>query len=156
MACSRDAELIQARTLLQPGAQNYTLARAVHSQVPGALIVLSVRLGNGTSEGPDLFVQNMVSDDASLDAFLASDAVGDTAVGNTSYLFLAEAPSDSLAAAATAALQSRLSMRAAAKSQVRLGFGQHFAEHQMIRNTYMVETPYPRPKLFFSRIQHPI
>lgn len=38
----------------------------------------------------------MVRSNASLDAFLASDAVGESTVGNTSYLFLARAASDEL------------------------------------------------------------
>ena len=107
---------------------NYTLttnngavASPVDAPSPGAaLVVLAVtpplaqRSAGGHSAEllPDLFVQNMVESDASLGAFLGSDAVGSDAVGNTSYLFLAHASTDADAQAVTAALRARLSAKA--------------------------------------------
>jgi hypothetical protein len=100
-------------------ASNYTLklgGRSSDPLVPNALVIMSMHLGDSTAGiGPDLFVQHMATDNASLDAFLGSDAVGLNAAANTSYLFLARAPSDAEAARATAALRDRLTARAAAK-----------------------------------------
>ena len=89
--------------------ENYTL-----TPTRGAsLIVLSIMLGNSSDgTGPDLFVQNMVTNNASLDAFLGSDAVGSDAAGNASFLFLADAQTEEEAAVATAALHTRLAARA--------------------------------------------
>jgi len=60
----------------------------------------------------DLFTQNMANANSSLDAFLNSDAVGASAVGATSYLFLAYGDTDAQAAAATGAFRERLAARA--------------------------------------------
>ena len=95
-------------------AGNYTLTAAKGTP----LIILSASLGNSSDRtGPDLFVQNMVTNNASLDAFLDSDAVGSRAAGNASFLFLADTQTDYQAAAATTALRQRLAWRALAKNR---------------------------------------
>ena len=76
------------------GSDNYTLVPTKGA----SLIVLSVSLGNSSDRtGPDLFVQNMVNNNASLDAFLGSDAVGSDAAGNA-FLFVVDAQTDDEAA----------------------------------------------------------
>ena len=84
---------------------NYTL-RIAPEAAGAAMIVFAL-------QPSDLFTQNMASAQASLDAFLHSDAVGLQASGGTSYLFLAHGPDDAAAAAATAAFRARLVARVA-------------------------------------------
>eukprot|EP01043_Picozoa_sp_COSAG02_P046563 COSAG02_NODE_4367_length_5445_cov_2.017770_3_plen_610_part_00 len=94
-------------------SDNYTLV----PKKGASLIILSVSLGNSSDRtGPDLFVQNMVNSNTSLDAFLGSDAVGSDATGNASFLFVIDAQTDDEAAAAATALHSRLAGRALAKN----------------------------------------
>ena len=94
------------------GVGNYSLV-VPSAQVPSSLIILSVAPPQPGGHA-DLFVQHMIFDNSSLDAFLGSDAVGASAIGNTSYLFVANCATDKLAATTTAALRTRLSARAAA------------------------------------------
>jgi hypothetical protein len=100
---------------------NYSLTlggKSSNALVPSSLVILSMQLGNGSAGSEaDLFVQHMVTSDASLDAFIGSDAVGADSPGNTSYLWLANGPTDEAAAAATAALRARLAARALAASK---------------------------------------
>jgi hypothetical protein len=108
------SEAVPWSKLDEQGTGNYTLTATKGT----ALIILSISLGNSSDRtGPDLFVQNMLTSNASLDAFLDSDAVGSEAAGNASFLFLADTQTDDEAAAAITALRSRLAARAAAKNR---------------------------------------
>ena len=88
------------------GTYSFTIAP---ESAGAALIVFAL-------QPSDRFTAHMAGDNASLDAFLGSDAVGAAAVGNTSYLFLAYGASDAAAAGTTAAFRARLAARAAIKS----------------------------------------
>ena len=89
----------------QPGS-NYSLA--LQAEVSGAALIIFAL------QPDDLFTRYMARANASIDAFLRSDAVGEAAVGSTSYLFLAYGKGDDEAAADTSALHSRLAARLAA------------------------------------------
>lgn len=114
VVCANFSTENAASTSRESDTENYTLTATKGT----ALIILSVALGNSSDmTGPDLFVQNMVTNNASLDAFLDSDAVGSEAAGNASFLFLADASTDVEAAVATTALRKRLAGRALAKNR---------------------------------------
>ena len=102
---------------------NYTLQIGPES-TGAAMLVFAL-------QPSDLFTQNMANANSSLDAFLNSDAVGASAVGATSYLFLAYGDTDAQAAAATGAFRERLAARAdAVNASIDTLSRMHFAAQQ--------------------------
>ena len=83
--------LAALRTGRSAAGTNYSLkvgGKSSSPLVPASLVILSMQLGNGSAGSElDLFVQHMVTANASLDAFLSSDAVGDKAVGTGAPCF---------------------------------------------------------------------
>ena len=95
--------VICTRFVQASAAGNYTLP--IGPEVVGAAMIVFAL------QPSDLFTKNMANGNASLDAFLNSDAVGASAVGATSFLFTAYGATDAISASMTAAFRARLVAR---------------------------------------------